>query len=105
MLESIMTNWQVPHLVHSTLGEISRYTSYLFNLGDVHTSFRCFQLLQSVNKHIQTIYYSSVLQHPLQAAIQKERIVAAYVTTATCVVLWAMAMKDHVRSLLHNQDR
>lgn len=92
--------WHVPYVFQKTLGEISRYTSYLCELGDADASLRCYQLLRGINHNIQDIYYTNVLQPSLKHIVAKEKLVAAYVTTATCVVVWAVAMMNHVQPLL-----
>lgn len=84
------------NVLENTLGEICRYTSYLCHAGDKETSMRCYLMLQGVNNHIQTMYYHNILRPQLNTVLKKEKVVTAYVATATCVFIWAVAMKDHV---------
>lgn len=81
--------------LENTLSEISRYTSYLCQAGDKEMYMRCYMMLQGVNNHIQTMYYHNVVRPQLTAVWKKEHVVTAYVATATCVFIWATAMKDH----------
>lgn len=90
----IMTLWD--GVIENTLGEIMRYSAYLCKYGDREASMRCYMMLRGVNDNIQNMYYRNVLRPSLKSVVQKERMAFAYVATATCVVIWAAVMKDHV---------
>lgn len=82
-------------VLENTLGEITRYSSYLCQNGDKEISMRCYLMLQGVNNNIQSMYYNNVVRPSLQNVIQKEKAATAYVAAATCIFIWAVAMKDH----------
>lgn len=92
MVESLMSS-----AVHYTLGDLSRYAAYVCEQGDADTSWRCFQMLRGMNDHVQQMYYTNVLQLSLRHVLHKERLATAYVTTATCMVVWAVAILHHLR--------
>lgn len=82
-----------PSVLSKTLGEINKYTSYLWQFGDRDVHVQCFKLLRDINNNIQELYFMSVLRPSLIEVVEKERMVATYVTA---LVIWAMASKDRV---------
>lgn len=90
-----MASWShIPNIFENTICDISRYATHLCEHGDPDTSHRCFQLLRGINHNLENMYYTNVLRPSLQHVVRRERIVKAYVTTATCVVVWAVAVMN-----------
>jgi hypothetical protein len=81
----------VMFLLERTLGEITRYSSYILKHGEPYTAIQCYKLLHNVNDTIQQLYYGNVVKPSLQAVLQKERAVATYITA---IIIWTMAWKD-----------
>lgn len=79
-------------MLQKTLGDITRYSSYVWQHGDIDASIRCYQMLQGMNDNIQRLYYKSVLRPSLCASVKKEHIVAACVTAV--VYLWAVNLNE-----------